>query len=93
MVKLTLSASRDYGPAMTEPDALLTWLAEAAEKITWKMLAIEIGGVDEDTAYGWHRRGRVPKWRRPAIEAARERLTAKEAAAAQTTENPSEKAA
>ncbi len=80
---------------MTEPaapDPLLAWLAEAADKITWKLLAIEIGGADEDTVYGWHRRGKLPKWRRPAVEAARERYIAKEAAA-QRTENKDEKAA
>jgi hypothetical protein len=60
-------------------DPLFKWLVEQAEKTSWRELALEIGDVDEQTAYGWYRRGSIPKWRRAAVNAAQSRLIAKAA--------------
>ena len=59
--------------------AALKFIQSRAEKVTWDELAKEIG---ESAAiiYGWYRRGSVPKWRVPAIEAAAKRLAEKKAA-------------
>lgn len=76
-----------------EPDNLIPWLEQQAEKIGWAALSLEIG-AKEPTVYGWWRRGRLPMWRRNDVAQARDRLERKEAAQVkQPPEKTDEKAA
>lgn len=51
---------------MTEKEAL-EFLLKWSEETTWQVMSDKLG-LSLQVVYGWYRRGRVPKWRIPAIE-------------------------
>lgn len=63
---------------MTSREAL-TFIKARADDTSWDAVAKEIG-LDMPLVYGWWRRGSVPDWRLPKVEAAARKIAKRKAA-------------
>lgn len=52
---------------MTKKQAF-AFLQSLAKTQTWQQIAADLG-VDAELVYGWKKRGKVPAWRIPVVEA------------------------